>query len=65
MSQIAPQEWFTAAELAVRVLPGLPTSKRGVQMTADRDGWADRSDPDGRPLSRKRKGRPRFGRSWW
>lgn len=54
---IAPQEWFTAAELAVRMLPGLPATKRGIQMVADREGWARRTDDLGRPLFRSRKGR--------
>ena len=54
---LALQEWFTVAELAVRVLPGLPATKRGVQLVADREQWTLREDDDGRPLHRARKGR--------
>jgi putative transposase len=54
---LGPQEWFTAAELAIRVLPGLPATKRGVQMTAERQGWARREGADGQSLARARKGR--------
>lgn len=50
-------EWFTAAELADLKLPGLPSSKRGVQMVADREGWANFKDASGHPTSRKRAGR--------
>lgn len=57
MAQIAPQEWFTAAELAAQALPGLPTTKMGVLHRAGAEGWAHRQDGDGRPLSRPRKGR--------
>ncbi|MFN3858386.1 MAG: transposase domain-containing protein [Caulobacter sp.] len=55
--RVLPHEWFTAAELAARGLPGLPGSKRGVQMAADREGWAEAADGQGRPLARARKGR--------
>ncbi|MDP2258102.1 MAG: DNA-binding domain-containing protein, partial [Caulobacter sp.] len=55
--EIAPQAWFSAAELAEKALPGLPATKRGVQMLADREGWARRADDEGRPLARTRKGR--------
>jgi transposase InsO family protein len=37
----AMREWFTAAELADEALPGLPNTKRGVQVLAEREGWAD------------------------
>jgi putative transposase len=53
---IAAQEWFSAAELAAAGLPGLPSSKRGVTLLADREGWAQRQDDDGRPMARKRSG---------
>lgn len=54
---LAPREWFTAAELAEMGLPGLPGTKRGVQMVADRQGWMTRLDGDGEPCARKRTGR--------
>jgi hypothetical protein len=57
MVQIAPQEWFSAAELAELALPGLPTTERGVQLRAKTEGWAERRDGDGQPMARRRKGR--------
>ena len=36
------KEWMTAAEIAALKLPGLPTSERGNQIRADRDGWEKR-----------------------
>ena len=56
-ASIIAQEWFTAAELADLKLPGLATSKRGVQMIADREGWATYRDASGAAASRKRAGR--------
>ena len=56
-ASITPQQWFTAAELAELKLPGLATSKRGVQMIADREGWAIYRDATGLLASRKRAGR--------
>ena len=35
------QKWFTAAELAEFALPDMPTTGRGVQLRAEREGWAD------------------------
>jgi putative transposase len=32
--------WLTLQEIADLALPGLPTSKRGVSLLADREGWA-------------------------
>lgn len=55
--ETAPQEWFTAAELAEMALPGLPTTKRGVQDLAVREGWANRIGEDGEALSRPRRAR--------
>ncbi len=43
--------WLTAHELAELALDGMPTSRRGVQKLAEREGWADTS------LSRRREGR--------
>lgn len=55
--ETALQEWFTAAELAEMALPGLPTTKRGVQDLAVREGWANRMDEAGEALSRPRRAR--------
>jgi len=54
---LAPKAWFTAAELAEMALPGLPSTKRGVQNLSDRDLWASRTSAEGQALSRKRIGR--------
>ena len=35
------REWWTAADLAAARLSGLPTTIRGVGMTADRQGWLE------------------------
>ncbi len=32
--------WLTPAEIAELALPGLPTTKRGVQIVAEREDWA-------------------------
>jgi len=40
---IALREWFTAAELAEFKLPGIPETKRGVNMMAERGGWTSRA----------------------
>lgn len=52
-----PREWFTAAELAALRLPGLPASKRGLQLLIDREAWASARSETGTPLRRTRKGR--------
>ncbi len=60
MSRVAPidiQIWHTAAELATKDLPGLPSTKRGVQELAKRSGWTDRHDDQGVALARPRKAR--------
>lgn len=49
--------WWTAAELAAAGLPGLPASKRGVQLVADREGWAHGRNERGDALVRPRQGR--------
>jgi len=54
---ITAQEWFTVAELAEMSLPGLPTTKRGVQMIAEREDWSMTIDGEGMACSRPRKGR--------
>ena len=43
--------WLTAQEIADLALDGFPASKRGVQLLASREGWADSA------LARKRQGR--------
>ncbi|CDP54035.1 Transposase and inactivated derivative [Devosia sp. DBB001] len=35
------KEWFTAQEIADAGLPDLPTTKRGVSLLADREGWVN------------------------
>ncbi|HVY34926.1 MAG TPA: transposase domain-containing protein [Caulobacteraceae bacterium] len=54
---LTPKAWFSAAELAEMGLPGVATSKFGVQKVAQREGWADRTGHAGEPLARKRQGR--------
>ncbi len=50
-------EWFTAQQIADLALPGMATTKRGVQAVVTSQGWADVRDEAGLPLSRKRAGR--------
>jgi len=49
--------WWSAQELALQALPGLPATKRGVAQVADRLGWASRTNAAGMKLARARKGR--------
>jgi transposase InsO family protein len=35
------KEWCTARELADETLPGFPDTERGIQLLAERSGWAD------------------------
>ena len=35
------KQWFTTAELAQLALPGMPGTKRGINMVADSSGWND------------------------
>lgn len=56
-TDLGPQEWFTAAELAALSLPGLPRTKRGVHDLIAREGWAQARDEAGDPLSRPRRAR--------
>lgn len=53
----AMKAWWTAQELALQTLPGLPTTKRKVNEVAAQQGWAERMNASGEPLSRKRAGR--------
>ncbi|MEQ1712201.1 MAG: DNA-binding protein, partial [Hyphomicrobium sp.] len=46
------REWWTAADLAERALPGLPSSKRGVNKLAQREGWPQRRAAEGHLLVR-------------
>lgn len=46
------REWWTAEEIAASGLPDMPSSKRGVNMLADRLGW--RGHPE---FVRRRSGR--------
>lgn len=49
--------WWTAAELALQTLPGLPTTKRKINEAAQHQGWAERVSAGGQKLARVRKGR--------
>lgn len=49
--------WWTAEELALQTLPGLPTTKRKVNAMAADLGWAERADASGLKLTRARKGK--------
>lgn len=47
--------WWTAQELAMQTLPGLPSTKRKINETAEQLGWATRTNASGHTLSRPRK----------
>lgn len=49
--------WWTAQELALQTLPGLPTTKRKINETAEQQGWANRTSAAAQALSRARKGK--------
>jgi hypothetical protein len=49
--------WYSAREIAAMMLPGMPTTKRGVAGRALAGGWAHAMDADGKPLARRRAGR--------
>lgn len=51
------EEWFTAAELVERKLPGLPGDKRSLNRRIADERWALRHDSAGRALCRPRAGR--------
>lgn len=51
------REWYSAAELAEMQLPGLPRTKRKVNMKAAEAGWALAVSDDDTPLARLRPGR--------
>ncbi len=53
----AERDWFTAAELAVLGLPGLPRDKRSINRRAQEERWPVRRDRDGALLVRPRAGR--------
>ncbi|RWO83972.1 MAG: integrase [Mesorhizobium sp.] len=36
------KDWLTAREIAAEALPDMPRTERGVQVLAEREGWADR-----------------------
>jgi len=50
-------DWLTARRIADMGLPGLPSTTQRVTIYAQREGWRDRTGPDGRPLARRRGGR--------
>jgi putative transposase len=49
--------WWTAQELALQTLPGLPSTKRKVNEVASQLGWATRTNAGGQVLARSRQGR--------
>ncbi|WP_269220957.1 DNA-binding domain-containing protein [Brevundimonas vesicularis] len=49
--------WWTAQELAMQTLPGLPSTKRKINEMAAQQGWAGRVNTAGVRLARPRKGR--------
>jgi putative transposase len=60
---VTQSQWLTAQEIAEAKLAGLPATRRGVQMLAEREGWAARRDRNGKPLWRERTGRG-GGKEW-
>jgi transposase InsO family protein len=52
----AASPWYSAAELAALGLPGVPRTARKVVEIAAAERWSCRTDDDGMPLARKRKG---------
>ena len=57
MADGMPLDWLSAAEIADRALPGMPTTKQNVLKLADAEGWYGRRAGDGTPLIRATKGR--------
>lgn len=51
------KEWWTAEELGAFSASSLPTSKRGINKLAAREGWTTATSPSGEPLARKRQGK--------
>ena len=51
------KEWFTPAEIAALALPSMPTTLRGINMIAKREGWLEQRNASGASLSRRRGGR--------
>lgn len=51
------REWFSAAELAELVLPGLPADKRSIARKAQDERWSMRHNAAGELLVRPRAGR--------
>lgn len=54
---IAPREWFSAAELADLALPGLPGDKRSIARRAREERWAAQTGEAGELMARPRRGR--------
>lgn len=57
MTAATASMWHTAAEIAARALPGLPSVVRRVADRAKAEGWTERTTPDGAPLARQRRAR--------
>lgn len=51
------KDWLAIAELAAAKLPGLPFSKHGVRIYAERHGWVGAVSDDGMALSRRKDGK--------
>ena len=49
--------WWSAQELALQTLPGLPTTKFRINSMAADLGWSNRTDASGMALARARKGK--------
>lgn len=50
------KRWYSPLDLEALNLPGMPDSKRGINLMADREGWRD-ATVAGKRLARRRKGR--------
>lgn len=57
MKHMPTKTWFSADELAAMELPGMPKSKRRVNIRIEEEQWALSVDSDGLPMARKREGR--------
>lgn len=54
---VGGKQWFSAAELAMLAMPGLPRSKRKINERAAAELWSQRHCPNGSPLARPRQAR--------
>lgn len=49
--------WYTTREIAELALPGVPNTRMGVAVVAERENWTSQTSPKGEPLTRSRSGR--------